>query len=93
MHVIVHACACESACVFVCVFFGIHLQVMKIQEVVKEVVDPWAIHRSHVWVLVAPSKGLLTDHRVHRIQFRNIGIVDKLTIPNKTTKNQYGHNR
>ena len=53
---------------------------MKVQQVVEEVVKSRSIHALDVAVLVAPGEALLADHRVNRVQVRNVGVINKLAI-------------
>ena len=53
---------------------------MKIKKVVEKVVEPWPIHTLDIGVLVTPSKGLLADDSVDRVELRNIRIISIMTV-------------
>ena len=57
---------------------------MQVKQVMEEVVEPRPTHTFHVGVLVAPSKRLLANDRVHLVQLRNIWVIDVLAVLNKS---------
>ena len=57
-----------------------HLQIMEIQKIVEEMVEPWSNHAANIAILVRPSKDLFADYGVNRGKFWNIGIIDILAF-------------